>query len=97
VSCPRFSRRTPEAAFGRLLPVATGCNRQPTYTLAEQLGCVVDDCSFGPSIHTDASNLTSVPDLNAAEDIARAPHNATWLAADGVKTGTSLHQALVFT
>ncbi|WP_299506191.1 NAD(P)/FAD-dependent oxidoreductase [uncultured Roseobacter sp.] len=64
--------------------------------IAEQLGCVLDDGPFGPIIHTDAAKLTSVPGVYAAGDIARAPHNASWAAADGVTAGVSLHQSLVF-
>lgn len=63
--------------------------------IAEQLGCALDDGPFGPVIRTDAAKLTSVPGVYAAGDAARAPHNASWAAADGVTTGVSLHQALV--
>ncbi|WP_417661898.1 NAD(P)/FAD-dependent oxidoreductase [Pseudomonas sp.] len=65
-------------------------------SLAEQLGCALEDGPFGPLVRTDANKLTSVPGVYAAGDIARAPHNATWAAADGVTAGTALHQALVF-
>ena len=64
--------------------------------IAEQLGCVLEDGPFGPVIRTDAAKLTSVPGVYAAGDIARAPHNASWAAADGVMAGVSLHQSIVF-
>lgn len=64
--------------------------------IAEQLGCAIDDGPFGPMIRTDAAKQTTVPGVYAAGDIARAPHNATWAAADGVTAGVSLHQSLVF-
>ena len=64
--------------------------------IAERLGCALDDGPFGPIIRTDAAQLTSVPGVYAAGDIARAPHNATWASADGVTAGISLHQSLVF-
>lgn len=64
--------------------------------IAEQLGCALDDGPFGPIIRTDAAKLTSVPGVYAAGDAARAPHNASWAAADGVTAGVSLHQSLVF-
>lgn len=67
-----------------------------TSSLAQNLGCAVEDGPFGPLIQTDANKQTSVPGIYAAGDIARAPHNATWAAADGVTAGTSLHQTLVF-
>ncbi len=63
--------------------------------IAEQLGCALDDGPFGPIIRTDAAKLTSVPGVYAAGDAARAPHNASWAAADGVTAGISLHQSLV--
>ena len=65
-------------------------------SIAEQLGCAMDDGPFGPVIRTDAAKLTTVPGVYAAGDAARAPHNASWAAADGVTAGVSLHQALVF-
>ncbi|UYV16693.1 NAD(P)/FAD-dependent oxidoreductase [Porphyrobacter sp. ULC335] len=64
--------------------------------IAAQLGCVLDDGPFGAIIRTDAAKLTSVPGVYAAGDAARAPHNASWAAADGVTAGISLHQSLVF-
>ncbi|MBX7481962.1 NAD(P)/FAD-dependent oxidoreductase [Qipengyuania qiaonensis] len=64
--------------------------------IAEQLGCLMDEGPFGPVIRTDAAKLTTVPGVYAAGDIARAPHNASWAAADGVTAGVSLHQSLVF-
>lgn len=64
--------------------------------IAAQLGCVLDDGPFGPIIRTDPAKLTSVPGVYAAGDAARAPHNASWAAADGVTAGISLHQSLVF-
>jgi thioredoxin reductase len=64
--------------------------------IAEQLGCALDDGPFGPMIRTDAAKLTSVPGVYAAGDAARAPHNASWAATDGVTAGVSLHQSLVF-
>lgn len=65
-------------------------------SIAEQLGCAIDDGPFGAMIRTDAAKQTTVPGVYAAGDIARAPHNATWAAADGVMAGVSLHQSLVF-
>lgn len=64
--------------------------------IAAQLGCVLDDGPFGEIIRTDLAKLTSVPGVYAAGDAARAPHNASWAAADGVTAGISLHQSLVF-
>ena len=65
--------------------------------LAEQLGCEFDDGPFGPIIRTGPRKETTVPGVFAAGDAARAPHNATWSAADGVMAGTAAHQSLIFT
>ena len=64
--------------------------------IAEKLGCALREGPLGPIIVTDDTRITSVPGVYAAGDIARAPHNATWAAADGVTAGTSLHQSLIF-
>jgi len=64
--------------------------------IAEQLGCVLDEGPFGAVIRTDEKKQTTVPGVYAAGDIARAPHNASWAAADGVTAGVFLHQSLVF-
>lgn len=64
--------------------------------IAAQLSCALDDGPFGQIIRTDPAKLTSVPGVYAAGDAARAPHNASWAAADGVTAGISLHQSLVF-
>jgi thioredoxin reductase len=65
-------------------------------SIAEQLGCALDDSPLGPVIRTDEKKQTTVPGVYAAGDIARAPHNASWAAADGVTAGVFLHQSLVF-
>lgn len=64
--------------------------------IAEQLGCALDDGPFGPVIRTDERKQTTTPGVYAAGDIARAPHNASWAAADGVTAGVFLHQSLIF-
>ncbi|KMO29659.1 thioredoxin reductase [Methylobacterium variabile] len=64
--------------------------------IAGELGCAVDEGPLGPVIRTDAAKRTTVPGIYAAGDAARAPHSATWAAADGVTAGVSLHQSLVF-
>lgn len=64
--------------------------------LAEQLGCAFDDGPFGPIVRTDARKETTLPGVYCAGDAARAPHSATWAAADGATAGISAHQSLVF-
>lgn len=65
-------------------------------SLAERLGCAVDEGPLGPIIRTDAQKETTVPGVFAAGDAARVPHSATLAAADGAIAGISVHQSLVF-
>jgi len=85
-------------ADGRLVEIdALFLGTQLSITpLATQLGCGFEDGPFGPFIRTDAAKMTTVPGVYAAGDNARAMHNATFASADGVLTGASLHQALMF-
>jgi thioredoxin reductase len=62
--------------------------------LAEQLGCAFDDGPFGPVVVTDSRQEMTVPGVYCAGDAARAPHNATWAAADGTTAGVFAHQSL---
>ncbi|WP_029075730.1 NAD(P)/FAD-dependent oxidoreductase [Kaistia adipata] len=64
--------------------------------IAEQLGCAFDEGMLGPVIRVDGKQMTTVPGVYAAGDIARQMHNATFASADGVMAGTAAHQALVF-
>lgn len=64
--------------------------------VAQQLGCELEDGTFGDVIRTDAIRMTTVPGVYAAGDIARASHNVTWACADGVTAGLAAHRSLVF-
>lgn len=65
-------------------------------SLAEQLGCAVDEEMMGPMVRTGPDKMTTVSGVYAAGDIARQPHSVAWAVGDGVTAGTSLHRALVF-
>jgi thioredoxin reductase len=64
--------------------------------IATQLGCELEEGTFGQIIRTDAQKMTTVPGVYAAGDITRSAHNVTWASADGVTAGTAAHQSLVF-
>ena len=64
--------------------------------IASQLGCELEDGTFGQVIRTDSQKMTTVPGVYAAGDITRSVHNVTWASADGVTAGTAAHQSLVF-
>jgi len=84
---------------GRMTPIETlflGTRTRLASSLAEQLGCAIDDGPVGPVIRTDSSKLTTVPGVYAAGDIAQFGANATLASAAGVFAGVSLHQSLIF-
>jgi thioredoxin reductase len=64
--------------------------------IAEQLGCALDEGTFGRVVRTDDAKTTTVPGVYAAGDITRSAHNATWASADGVMAGLAVHRSLVF-
>jgi thioredoxin reductase len=64
--------------------------------IADQLGCELEEGTFGRIIRTDAQKGTTVPGVYAAGDITRSAHNVTWASADGVMAGMALHRSLVF-
>lgn len=72
----------------------TGSRTRMASTLAEQLGCTLEEGPLGPLVQTDAWKETTVRHVFAAGDIARAPHNATWASADGVTAGIGAHKSL---
>ena len=65
-------------------------------TIAQQLGCELEEAPSGPIIRTDGVKMTTVPDVYAAGDITRATHTVTWASADGVMAGLAVHRSLVF-
>ena len=84
---------------GRLVPIAALYFVPKTTfqsSVAEQLGCAIDDGAFGKVIRTDQTKLTTVRGVYASGDIAHMPHNATLASADGVLAGMSAHRSLVF-
>lgn len=72
----------------------TGTRTRMASPLAERLGCAFEEGPFGPVVRTDDRQETTIPGVFCAGDAARAPHNATWAAADGTTAGISAHQSL---
>ncbi len=64
--------------------------------IAGQLGCELDEGTFGSIIRTDAAKMTTVSGVYAAGDITRSAHNVTWASADGVTAGVAAHRSLIF-
>ncbi|QPH54450.1 NAD(P)/FAD-dependent oxidoreductase [Pontivivens ytuae] len=67
---------------------------EPACDLARQLGCAHEDGPFGPYVAVDDVQMTSVPGIYAAGDLARIGYSATWAAADGARAGAFCHQSL---
>ncbi len=65
-----------------------------TGSLAQQLGCAVDDGPLGPFIRVDAQHRTSMTGIFAAGDAAAPMINATLASAAGVIAGFSAHRSL---
>lgn len=62
-------------------------------TVAEQLGCVLEDGPMGLFIKVDEGRATSVPNVFACGDAARAAGNVTLAVADGAFAGFGAHRA----
>ena len=65
-------------------------------SIAQQLGCELEETPLGPIVRVDAERMTTVPGVYAAGDITRGAHTVTWAAADGVTAGLAVHRSLVF-
>jgi len=59
----------------------------PPSPIAEQLGCALEDGLIGLFIKVDESKATSVPNVFACGDAARAARKVTLTVADGVMAG----------
>lgn len=81
---------------GRTLPM-NGLFTQPRTvmhsTIAEQLGCAMEDGPMGVFITVDEGKATSVPNVFACGDAARAAGNVTLAVADGAMAGFGAHRA----
>jgi len=88
-----------ELADGRMSAVDAlylGPRTRLNSEIARQLGCELEDGTWGPVIRTDEQRMTTVPGVYAAGDVTRSAHNVTWASADGVTAGLALHRSLVF-
>jgi thioredoxin reductase len=81
---------------GRTLTM-NGLFTQPTTRMgspiAEQLGCTLEDGPMGLFIKVDDFKATSVPNVFACGDAARAAGNVTLAVADGAMAGFGAHRA----
>ena len=64
--------------------------------IAEQLGCALEDGPMGRFIQVDEGKATSVPNVFACGDAARAAGNVTLAVADGAMAGFGAHRGSIF-
>jgi thioredoxin reductase len=86
-------------ADGRAVTMAglfTQPRTRPAGTLADALGCALDDGPLGTFIRTDALKATTVPGVFACGDAARAAGSVALAIGDGAQAGMSVHRSLVF-
>ncbi|ARB47420.1 NAD(P)/FAD-dependent oxidoreductase [Alloalcanivorax xenomutans] len=92
-------RATVELADGRAIELAglfVASEVAPAGSLAEQLGCKLDETPIGTVVDTDDFKATSIPGIFACGDTARAAGNVTLAMADGTMAAMGAHRALLF-
>lgn len=60
-----------------------------------ELGCETKDGHLGPFFATDNQQMTTIPGVFAAGDIARPAPSISYAVADGVAAGTFAHRSLL--
>lgn len=84
-------------ADGRLLSFAglfTAARCIPSHSLAEAMGCVIEETSMGLQVRTDAESKTSVPGVFACGDVSRVPHSVSIAVGNGALAGIQIHRSL---
>jgi thioredoxin reductase len=84
---------------GRLLRFAglfTATRTSPANSLAEEIGCVLEETPMGIQVRTDAENKTSMTGVFACGDVARAPHSVSLAVGNGAMAGTQVHRSLLW-
>lgn len=66
----------------------------PSSTLAEAMGCAVEETLMGLQLRTDAENKTSVPGIFACGDVAQVPHSVSLAVGHGAMAGIQIHRSL---
>jgi thioredoxin reductase len=64
--------------------------------IAEQLGCDLKDGPLGKFIGVDEQQQTSVPNVFACGDVARAAGSIALAVSDGSMAGVAAHRSLIF-
>ena len=83
-------------ADGRTFPMQglfTQPSTSPASPVAQQLGCALVEGPMGPYVQVDAMQQTSVPNVFACGDGARAAGSIALSVADGAMAGVAAHRA----
>jgi thioredoxin reductase len=69
---------------------------RPAVSIAEQLGCALDESPMGTFVRTDAMKETTVPGVFACGDVAIAGGSVPIAIGDGARAGVAAHRSLLF-
>ncbi|MGQ0697464.1 MAG: NAD(P)/FAD-dependent oxidoreductase [Panacagrimonas sp.] len=84
---------------GRLLRFAglfTVSRTDPSGSLANAIGCKLEETPIGTQVCTDAENKTSVAGVFACGDVARVPHSVSLAVGNGAMAGAQVHRSLLW-
>lgn len=84
---------------GRLLPFAglfTATRTSPSSSLAEAMGCALEETPMGLQVRTDAESKSSVPGIFACGDVTRVPHSVSLAVGNGAMAGAQVHRSLLW-
>ncbi len=68
----------------------------PSGSLAEAMGCTLEETPMGLQVRSDAESKTSVPGIFACGDVARAPHSVSLAVGNGAMAGAQVHRSLLW-
>ena len=68
----------------------------PASSLAEAMGCALEETPMGIQVRTDAENKTSITGVFACGDVALAPHSVSLAVGNGAMAGAQVHRSLLW-
>lgn len=74
----------------------TATRTSPSSSLAETMGCALEETPMGIQVRTDAESKTSVTGVFACGDVARAPHSVSLAVGNGAMAGAQVHRSLLW-
>lgn len=88
-----------ELADGRVLSfsgIFTASRTHPASSLAQELGCQIEEGATGTFIKVDEMKRTNVSGVFACGDVTRLFGNVSMAVGEGAFAGTAVHQSLIF-